>query len=125
VNIEGVVRDAQTGEPLIGASVFVKGNKSVGTTSGLDGGFILKNVDAGKINLVCSYISYQTMEKEMDIPVTGLQKIFLNLVSYETELRDVVVTASNKTTDIGVRAIERFIVQCSEYSGSEEYRNFT
>ncbi len=107
VNIEGVVRDAQTGEPLIGASVFVKGHKSVGTTSGLDGSFILKNVNAVEITLVCSYISYQTIERKVNIPVEGLQKLSLNLVSYGTELRDVVVTASNKTTDIGVRAIER------------------
>jgi len=107
INIQGVVRDAQTGELLIGANVFLKNNKSNGTTSGLDGSFVLKNVQAEKVVLVCSYISYQTLEKEITVPASGVQKISLNLVSYENELSDVVVTASNKTSDVGVRAIER------------------
>lgn len=106
-NIAGIVRDAQTGEVLIGANVFIKGNKSVGTTTGLDGTFVLKNISSGKVSLVCSYISYKTIEKTIQIPTSDSQKIILDLVSYENELNDVVVTASNKTTDIGVRAIER------------------
>jgi len=105
INIEGVVRDAQTGEVLIGANVFLKNNKSNGTTTGLNGTFVLRNVDAGKIVLVCSYISYQTLEKTINVP--GSQKLSLELVSYENELQDVVVMASNKTTDIGVRSLER------------------
>jgi len=60
-NITGIVRDAQTGEMLIGANVFLKNNKSAGTTTGLDGSFVLKNVPSGKITLICSYISYKTM----------------------------------------------------------------
>jgi len=107
VNIEGIVRDAKTGEALIGASVFVKNDKTIGSTSGLDGTFKLKNINAGKVTLVCSYISYQTLEKTINIPGSGSFKLSLELVSYETELKDVVVTASNKTTDAGVRAIER------------------
>lgn len=105
--IQGVVKDVNTGEVLIGANVFVKGNKAVGTTTGLDGTFILKNVNEGNYTLVCSYISYKTIEKIVKVPVSGSQKLTLDLVSFENELNDVVVTASNKTTDIGVRAIER------------------
>jgi len=107
INIEGTVRDAQTGELLIGANVFIKNNKSIGTTTGLDGSFMLKNLQAAKVTLVCSYISYQTLEKEITVPANGIQKLALSLVSYENELSDVIVTASNKTTDAGVRAMER------------------
>jgi outer membrane receptor protein involved in Fe transport len=105
--IQGVVKDINTNEVLIGANVFVKGNKSVGTTSGLDGTFVLKNVDEGNCILVCSYISYKTLEKSINVPVSGSQRLTLDLVSFENELNDVMVIASNKTTDIGVRAIER------------------
>ena len=106
-NIAGIVRDAQTGEALIGASVFLKNNKSIGTTTGLDGSFVLKNIPSGKVLLVCSYISYKTIEQTIQIPTAESQKIILQLVSYENELSDVIVTASNKTSDVGVRAIER------------------
>ncbi|MFZ4582043.1 MAG: TonB-dependent receptor domain-containing protein [Paludibacter sp.] len=107
INIEGVVRDAQTGELLIGANVFVKNYKTIGTTSGLDGSFVLKIVQAEKVVLVCSYISYQTLEIEVKVPTNGIQKLALNLVSFENELNDVIVTASSKTSDVGVRAMER------------------
>jgi len=105
-SITGIVRDAQTGEALIGASVFLKNDKSIGTTTGLDGTFVLKNLNSARIVLICSYISYQTLEKTINISSIS-QKISLELVSYENELQDVVVLASNKTTDVGVRAIER------------------
>ncbi|OIP82590.1 MAG: hypothetical protein AUK44_07420 [Porphyromonadaceae bacterium CG2_30_38_12] len=104
-NITGVVRDAKTGEMLIGANVFVKGNKNLGTTTGLDGSFVLKNIDQSKVTLVCSYISYKTIEKSFT--VSKNQKILLDLVSYENELSDVVVVAANKTSDVSLRSIER------------------
>ncbi len=107
INIEGYVRDAQTGEPLVGASIYLKSDKVNGTTTGLDGSFALKNLKSGKVSIVCSYISYKTLEKEISIPVSGVQKIYLDLVSYEQELSDVVVTANNKTSDVSVRNIER------------------
>ncbi|MDD3079905.1 MAG: TonB-dependent receptor [Paludibacter sp.] len=106
-DIVGVVRDAQTGEVLIGASVYVKGQKQLGTTSGLDGTFVLNHINASKIVLVCSYISYQTLEKEITVKPFNNEKILLKLVSYETELRDVTVIAAGKTTDFGVRNMER------------------
>ncbi len=107
INIEGIVRDAQTGESLIGASVFLKNNKSVGTTTGLDGSFVLKNIPIGKVSLVCSYISYKTIEQTIQIPIAVSQKIVLELVSYENELTDVIVVAANKTSDASLRSVER------------------
>ena len=44
---KGVVIDA-TGEPVIGASVVVKGNTGAGTVTDIDGNFTLKNVKKGE-----------------------------------------------------------------------------
>ena len=57
-NVSGVVTDVD-GEPLIGATVLVKGTTQ-GTATDLDGQFELKNV-TGK-TLVVSYVGYQTKE---------------------------------------------------------------
>lgn len=57
-NIHGTVRDSQ-GEPLIGATVAVKGT-STGTTTDIDGNFTLPNV--GKGTLVVSYVGYTPAE---------------------------------------------------------------
>lgn len=54
----GVVTDTQ-GEPLIGATVMVKGTSN-GTATDIDGNFTLKNA-VGK-TLVITYIGYKTLE---------------------------------------------------------------
>ena len=46
INITGVVKDASTGETVIGASVLVKGT-TTGTVTSLDGEFSI-NVKAGQ-----------------------------------------------------------------------------
>ena len=57
----GIVKDA-TGEPIIGATVMVKGTTN-GTITGLDGDFSLNNVEKGSI-LQVSFVGYQTLEVE-------------------------------------------------------------
>lgn len=106
--IEGFVKDARTGELLIGASIYLKNHTAIGTTTGLNGSFVLRDIPVGNHILVCSYISYQTQEHAIGITGPGSPlKIELALVSYETELRDVIVIASNQSTDSGVRTLER------------------
>lgn len=107
IDISGVVRDASTGEVLVGANVYIKGIAGHGATTGLDGTFSLPKVTPGKWTLVCSYISYKTIEKAIIVPHSGKLVLNLDLVSYENELSDVVVVANGKTTDAGVRNIER------------------
>ncbi len=107
LNLEGVVKDAATGEALIGANLYLKNNPSVGTTTGFDGKFILQGLKQGKVTLVCSYIIYQTIERQIDMLSGSKTKIELELVSYETELSDVVVIAGAKISDLAVRNMER------------------
>lgn len=52
--VSGTVID-EFGEPLIGASVFVEGNSSVGTITDLDGNYTL-TVPEGSAALIFSYI---------------------------------------------------------------------
>ena len=83
--ITGIVKD-DTGEPVIGASVVVKGNKSVGTVTDLDGKYILNNVDKGT-TLVFSYIGY--MNKE--VMVGNKTNINVTMVVNNKQLDEVVV----------------------------------
>ena len=54
--VTGVVKDA-TGEPIIGASVTVKGAQGTGTVTDIDGNFSL-TVPSGKKQLLVSYIGF-------------------------------------------------------------------
>ena len=67
--LKGSVSDTK-GEPIIGASVVVKGNTTQGTITDLDGQFTL---NAFNSTLVISYIGYVTQE----IPAKGTVKVTL------------------------------------------------
>lgn len=60
--IKGKILDAQTNEPLIGASVLIEGTTN-GAAADLDGNYIIHNVAAGTYTLVASYVAYQSETK--------------------------------------------------------------
>ena len=62
--VSGTVSD-ENGEPLIGASVFVEGNTSVGTVTDLDGKYTLA-VPADAISLVFSYIGMSDLKETIN-----------------------------------------------------------
>ena len=65
-NVEGVVKDEQN-EPIIGASIVLKSNKSVGTITNLDGQYTILVPDVKEETLIISYIGYKTRH----IPLKG------------------------------------------------------
>ena len=88
--VSGTVKDA-AGEPVIGASVLLKGNTG-GTITDLDGKYSIK-VTASKGTLVFSYIGYKTVEKEI-----GQNVRMLDIVLHEdTEMLDEVVVVGYGT----------------------------
>ncbi len=83
--VKGVVKDA-TGEPVIGASVLVKGTPN-GTITDVDGNFSLSNVKKGDV-LQISFVGYKTLEVKYD----G-QPLSVALQDDSQALDEVVVTA--------------------------------
>ena len=82
--VSGTVVDA-TGEPVIGASVIVKGTSN-GTVTDFDGNFTVVNVPANG-NLVISYVGYRTQT----ISVAGKSQIKVTLEEDKQLLDEVVV----------------------------------
>lgn len=63
--ISGHIKDAETGEDLIGASIYVKEAESGAVTNVY--GFYSLRMEIGSYTLRFSYIGYQTVEKEVDL----------------------------------------------------------
>ncbi|MBK6620296.1 MAG: TonB-dependent receptor [Saprospirales bacterium] len=63
INISGTVTSSDTGEPLIGASVYIKGT-TTGTITDLDGNFELSVPNENAI-MVISYTGYLTSEEAL------------------------------------------------------------
>lgn len=82
--VTGKVKDS-SGEPVIGASVVVKGNNTMGTITGFDGNFML-DVPAKSV-LVISYIGYVTQE----VPTAGKNSLEIVLKEDTKTLDEVVV----------------------------------
>ncbi|MBB4034722.1 iron complex outermembrane receptor protein [Dysgonomonas hofstadii] len=82
--VKGIVKD-ETGEPVIGVSVSVKGTTN-GVMTDIDGKFSLFNVNNGA-TIVFSYISYVTQE----IVYQGQPELLITLVEDNKLLDEVVV----------------------------------
>ncbi|MTK54494.1 TonB-dependent receptor [Paludibacter sp.] len=96
--VKGQVLDEKK-EPLIGATVTVKGNKSIGTVTDIDGKFTL-NIPAKQPILVISFVSYETKE----VNTTGKNNISIEMTNSSVSLEDVVVVGygqQKKTTLVG------------------------
>ena len=91
--VRGRIVDATTGEPIIGASIHVKGNKRIGAVSDMQGGYTLSA--APGVTLVISYIGYETLEvrateKEQVIQLKESSKTLSELVvvGYTTQRKE-------------------------------------
>ncbi len=85
-SVSGKVLSAEDGEPIIGASVIVKGNTSTGTITGVDGGFTI-NVPGGSTTLVISYVGMKSVDVE------AKSGMVVKLESDALAIDEVVVTA--------------------------------
>ena len=87
-SIRGVVLDAANHEPVIGASVLVKGVPGQGASTDINGKFTLKNVKAGAV-LVVSSVGY----KKIEVPVGNQTDLKIDLPTEDNQVEAVVVTA--------------------------------
>lgn len=84
IQITGTVRDQESGEPLPGVNIIVKGT-SRGTVTDIGGNFIL-DVDPGQI-LILSYIGYDSQE----ITVVSAQNLNIDLIPSSNNIEEFVV----------------------------------
>ncbi len=95
ISIRGTVVDG-SGEPLIGASVLVKGT-ALGTSTDIDGNYVLNNVDKNA-TLEFRYVGYSTQT----VAVKGQTRIDVTLTEDSAVLDDLVVIGygTQKKSDV-------------------------
>ncbi|WP_405606725.1 TonB-dependent receptor [Polaribacter sp. Asnod1-A03] len=118
--IKGTIKTEQ-GEPIMGASVLVK-SLSIGTTSDVDGSFLLKDIASATYVVEVSYIGYNTITKKV---VVGNSETIQNFVLEESTsiLEGVVVTSQKreqKNKDVPI-AITSYGTDFLENQGTFEY----
>jgi outer membrane receptor protein involved in Fe transport len=91
--LTGTVKDAQTGEPLLGANVTIEGT-DFGAATNLRGEYVILNIPPGRYNVKISYIGYETLLfTEVTIVVDQTTELSSELKPQTIEVGTVVVTA--------------------------------
>ncbi|MBD3750015.1 MAG: TonB-dependent receptor [Sphingobacteriales bacterium] len=94
--LSGIIKDNQTGETLIGASVKADGKITNATITNAYGFYSL-SLPAGNYTLSLSYVGYQTITKQINLKVDTT--VDVNLLS-SNQLNEVVVNAVQQNDNV-------------------------
>ncbi|MCS7054512.1 MAG: TonB-dependent receptor [Ignavibacterium sp.] len=91
--LSGVIKDAETGEPLVGANVIIEGT-SFGAATNIKGEYVILNIPPGRYTVKVSYIGYETLVvQNVSIIVDQTTLLSLELKPQTLQVDEVVVTA--------------------------------
>jgi hypothetical protein len=92
--ISGVVKDASTGEALIGANVLIEGT-TMGAATNVDGYFVILNVPPKSYNIKASMVGYAPgIYRDVRISIDQTTEVNFNLSSNAIQTEEVVVIAT-------------------------------
>ncbi|MDW8465429.1 MAG: TonB-dependent receptor [Chloroherpetonaceae bacterium] len=96
-DIRGVVTDAADSSPIIGASVFIPDLK-LGTTTNVNGEFIIRKVPVGTYNVVARYVGYKPQTKQVTVRAGTTVEVAFSLVQSSVQADELVVTGQGTVT---------------------------
>ena len=105
VTLNGHVKDASSGEELIGATIYIEELKSGGSTNVY--GFYSLTIPAGSYKLRYSYIGFESKSIVIDLLENQIQDI--ELQTQESTLNEVVIKA--EAEDANIRSAEMGVVK--------------
>ncbi|AQG80495.1 TonB-dependent receptor [Spirosoma montaniterrae] len=117
--VSGVVRDAQTGQSLAGASVTVRGT-ATGTATDAGGRFTITTTKQGKLTLAVSMVGQETQTVSVN---ADSKPLTVSLQRAENQLNDVVVAASRVEESIlrSPVSIEKLDARAVQRSAAPNY----
>ncbi len=117
--IRGKVTD-ENGETLIGVTIVLKSNRSVGTITDLDGNYSLKIPDSSSQALVVSFISYKTIEEIVSLHKNEVTVKNFLLKTDAKEMKEVQVSAKSvKAKEYYTETIKKNSATTLDYISSE------
>ena len=95
--ISGVVRDAQSQEPVAGAAVTVAGTGR-GVLTAQDGRYNIGGLSAGSYQVGARKLGYRSTTQSVTVPVSGMATVNFALSQAPTSLDAVIVTGTTEGT---------------------------
>ncbi len=90
--VTGTVTEAETGEPLPGATVQIA-DENTGAASDAEGQYRITGVPAGENTLRVSFVGYQDQERTVNVPAGGTVRVNFQLRTSQAQLEEVVVSS--------------------------------
>lgn len=94
MQVSGTVTNAESGEPIPGVSIVVKGQTTIGTTTDMDGNYTLSGIPSDAEALVYSFVGMETKE----VAINGRSTIDVALEPAVTEMEEVIVSGVASAT---------------------------
>ncbi|MFV1883551.1 MAG: carboxypeptidase-like regulatory domain-containing protein [Balneola sp.] len=118
-SITGTITDASTGEPLVGATVFIESLQR-GAGTDLDGNYTISNLPSGTYTLTSNYIGYKKFEVSIEIG-SGTLAFDIQLSPDLVGLEEVVVTGIASSTSRAVSPVAISKVNAAELQEANTY----
>ena len=121
-NIRGTVIDDDTETPLPGASVILLGTDPiVGTTSDIDGKFVIENIKTGRLSLEISFIGYATITLN-NLMLTSGKELVLNIkLKEQVFVTEQVVIKANSRKDKPINEMATVSARSFSVEETERY----
>lgn len=124
LTIHGIVRDANTNDPLPGVNVVIKGT-TLGTSSSADGTFELKNLEPGNYTVVFSFIGYKTRSEKVALTAGSSSRLIIDLTPSSVELNGIQISALRPDMQGTVRMQEQQVREDNPTDAGGLLRNIT
>lgn len=101
-SIKGFVYDKENGEPIIFTNVYLKGT-TYGLATDVNGYYNLSKIPAGKYELICTYVGYDTVNVEVNVIANRVISKDLYLNRSSVQLQEFIVSAERQEMKTEVR----------------------
>ncbi len=95
-SLSGKITDKKTGDVLTGVTIYIPDLKT-GTTSGIDGTYVIKNLPKTKVLVQVTLLGYKLIAEQIDLNSTSIMNFALE--ESIAELNEVVITGLSKSAE--------------------------
>lgn len=98
-SISAIVKDGNTGEPLVGATLIIEDTQLGGVTDS-NGNVSISNIPDGEYEVQVRFIGYGQEEKQLEFPMQSNEPVEFELEEEEDELDEVIVSTTRSSRTI-------------------------
>lgn len=127
--LAGRIIDRETGDPLVGANIYLKKDMSIGTVSDFNGYFQLRS-ELGKHLFMFSYTGMKSVEKEFEIVNDSIVNVTIAMAAFSTQFKEIVVRAgkfdkSIEEQTVSIQVMSPRIIEARNTTSVETILNLT